>query len=147
VVTPGWGDSVQASKAGLLEVGDLFVVNKADRAGTAATVRDLEAMLATAGPRAWRPPVLATVATDGTGVAEVAAAIEAHRAHLVATDGLHERRERRVRDELRGLVLETLAQHADEVCTGSAFDSVVARVAAGSVDLYTASSDLLASER
>ncbi|MET0628195.1 MAG: methylmalonyl Co-A mutase-associated GTPase MeaB [Acidimicrobiia bacterium] len=147
VVTPGWGDSVQASKAGLLEVGDVFVVNKADRAATAATVRDLEAMLATAGPRGWSPPVLTTVATDGTGVAEVAACIEAHRVHLVASDALEERRERRVRDELRGLVLEALAQQADEVCTGSAFDSVVARVAAGSVDLYTASSDLLASER
>jgi LAO/AO transport system kinase len=77
----------------------------------------------------------------------VATAIEAHRAHLEASSALGERRERRIRDELRGLVLETLAQRADEVCTGSAFDSVVARVAAGSVDLYTASSDLLASER
>src|SRR5205823_10121808 len=68
VVTPGWGDGVQASKAGLLEVGDVFVVNKADRPGVDATVRDLEAMLALAGARAWQPPVLPTVAVDGSGV-------------------------------------------------------------------------------
>ena len=65
VVNPGWGDGVQASKAGLLEIGDVFVVNKADRDGVHETRRDLESMLSLAGARAWRPPIVETVATDG----------------------------------------------------------------------------------
>ena len=80
VVNPGWGDGVQAAKAGLLEIGDVFVVNKADRDGVAATVHDLQAMLELAGARAWRPPVLETVATEDRGVDALLDAIERHRA-------------------------------------------------------------------
>ncbi len=80
VVNPGWGDGVQAAKAGLLEIGDVFVVNKADRDGVAATVHDLEAMLELAGERSWRPPVLETVATDDRGVDTLLDAICRHRA-------------------------------------------------------------------
>ncbi len=68
VVNPGWGDGVQAAKAGLLEIGDVFVVNKADRDGVAATVHDLQGMLDLAGEQPWRPPVLETVATADRGV-------------------------------------------------------------------------------
>ena len=154
VVNPGWGDSVQAGKAGLLEVGDVFVVNKADREGAAATVQDLEGMLRTSGAHAgtrdggnqWRAPVLTTVATDGTGVVWVADAIAAHRAFLERGDALRERREQRVRHELRGLVLEALAADADARCDGPGFERLVAEVAAGALDPYTAASDLLAGE-
>src|SRR5438876_6450795 len=76
VVNPRWGDAVQAAKAGLLEVADLFVVNKADRPGAAETARDLEGMLDLGGELEWRPPVLRTVATEGTGVAELWAALQ-----------------------------------------------------------------------
>jgi LAO/AO transport system kinase len=158
VVNPGWGDSVQAGKAGLLEVGDVFVVNKADREGAAATVQDLEAMLRNSGQQAgkqagaddganrWRAPVLTTVATDGTGVVWVADAIAAHRTFLERGDALRERREQRVRHELRGLVLEALSADADARCDGPGFERLVAQVAAGALDPYTAASDLLARE-
>lgn len=84
VVTPGWGDSVQAGKAGVLEIGDIYVVNKADRAGSGVARRDLEVMVAMGPARPWKPPILETVATEGTGVAALWQAVEEHRAHLRA---------------------------------------------------------------
>src|SRR5512134_4003444 len=87
VVTPGWGDGVQANKAGLLEIADVFVVNKADRAGVDDTVRDLQQMLELSPPRAWTPPIVRTVATDGTGIDDLHDAIVAHRAHLTSDGG------------------------------------------------------------
>jgi LAO/AO transport system kinase len=145
VLTPGWGDAVQASKAGLLEVGDVFVVNKADRGGVDTTVRDLQAVLAPDGRPAggWSPPIIPTVALDGRGVDELVEAIAAHRAHLAETGELAIRRELRIRDELRALVLERLAARAEALCTGTRFDSVVARVAAGRLDPYTAADELV----
>ena len=88
VVNPGWGDGVQAAKAGLLEIGDVFVVNKADRDGVAATVHDLQAMLELAGARDWRPPVLETVATDDRGVDALVDAISRHRSAITASGDL-----------------------------------------------------------
>src|ERR1700682_4517979 len=79
VVNPGWGDSVQTAKAGLLEIADIFVVNKADRPGAADAVRDLAGMLELSGDRAWRSPVVQTVATTGEGVDELFGALPAHR--------------------------------------------------------------------
>ena len=84
VVTPGWGDSMQANKAGLLEVADVFVINKADRPGVREARRDLEQMLDLARPGAWRPEIVDTTATAGEGVAELWAAVARHRAHLDA---------------------------------------------------------------
>lgn len=82
VVTPGWGDGVQTAKAGVLEIGDVYVVNKADLAGSASARRDLEAMLTMGPMRSWEPPVLETAATDGVGVARLWRAVEEHRRHL-----------------------------------------------------------------
>jgi len=79
VVNPGWGDEVQAAKAGLLEIADVFVVNKADRPGVDATVSDLAAMLDLSGDHGWKPPIVRTVATTGEGVDELWAQIRAHR--------------------------------------------------------------------
>ena len=82
VVTPGWGDSVQVGKAGLMEIGDVFVVNKADQPGAARARRDLETMLAMGPHRAWQPPVVETVATEGTGLDGLWEHLRAHAAHL-----------------------------------------------------------------
>ncbi|MEX2100369.1 MAG: methylmalonyl Co-A mutase-associated GTPase MeaB [Acidimicrobiia bacterium] len=143
VVNPGWGDGVQASKAGLLEIGDVFVVNKADRDGVSATRRDLESMLSLAGTRAWRPPIIETVATDGTGVDELWAAVTSHQEHLVSTGELVQRRQGRVREELRGIVLERFQAQADAACSGEGFENVVARVDARELDPYAAAEQLL----
>jgi len=142
VVNPGWGDGVQAAKAGLLEIGDVFAVNKADRAGLAATVHDLRAMLELAGPRPWMPPVVETVATDDRGVVELLDAIRAHRTSLVDSDRLAEVRERRIADEIRALVLDQLTKQADDFCSGPRFATVVRQVADGTSDPYTAATIL-----
>ena len=85
VVTPGWGDSVQTGKAGLMEIGDVFVVNKADVPGAARARRDLETMLAMGPRRGWRPPVVETVATEGSGLDELWKHLQAHAAHLAGS--------------------------------------------------------------
>jgi LAO/AO transport system kinase len=143
VVNPGWGDGVQANKAGLLEIADVFVVNKADRPGTDDAVRDLMQMLDLSASRAWTPPIVETVATDGTGIDNLFEAIGRHRTHLEADDLLADRRATRLADELRSIVLERLARRTDSVCVGARFDALVARVAAREVDPYTAADELL----
>jgi LAO/AO transport system kinase len=143
VVTPGWGDGVQASKAGLLEIADGLVVNKADRPGTADTVRDLELMLELAGERAWRPPIVETVATDGRGIDELWDAVLAHRAFLETDGRLDRRREARLRDELRAIVHERLGARVEEICSGDRFDELVTQVAARELDPHTAADELL----
>ena len=108
VVNPGWGDEVQAAKAGLLEIADIFVVNKADRPGADATVSDLGGMLELAAAAAWRPPIVRTVATDGDGVAELWDAIRAHRAFLESNGGVATRRRARLAARCAALVVEQL---------------------------------------
>jgi LAO/AO transport system kinase len=138
VVNPGWGDAVQAAKAGLLEIADIFVVNKADRPGAADAVRDLEGMLELGGHRDWRPPVLRTVATTGEGVDELFDAIVRHRAQLEASGEAEKRRRSRLRDELRGLVAARLEQQVDAVCQGAQFDALVEQVLDRTTDPYAA---------
>ena len=136
VVNPGWGD-------GVLEIGDVFVVNKADRDGVHETRRDLESMLSLAATREWRPPIVDTVATDGRGVDDLWHAIVAHRQHLTRSGELVRRHEARVREELRGIVRERLQAQADVACAGAAFDQLAASVAARDIDPYTAAAQLL----
>jgi len=143
VVNPGWGDAVQTQKAGLLEVADVLVVNKADRAGRDETVLDLHRMLALAAEHDWTPPVVETVATEGKGVDDLWAAIDAHRAHLEASDGLAAKRAARSRDELRSLVREQVGSRAAVVCEGPSFDELVTRVAERALDPYAAVASLL----
>ena len=144
VVNPGWGDAVQAAKAGLLEIADLFVVNKADRDGAAETVRDLEFMLDLSLESGWRPPIVKTVASRGEGIEELWDAIGAHRAFLETDDRLAARRTKRIRDELRAIVVERLYERAGAVCTGERFDELAASVEAREVDPYSAAESLLA---
>jgi LAO/AO transport system kinase len=152
VVNPGWGDAVQANKAGLLEIADVFVVNKADRPGADDAVADLQRMLDLAGsghePGSWRPPVVPAAAADGTGVADVWAAVLDHRAHLCAGagEGLAERRRARAADEVTRLVAARLMERAQAVTTGPRADSLAAAVARGDLDPWTAADELLPPE-
>ncbi|HEY7135215.1 MAG TPA: methylmalonyl Co-A mutase-associated GTPase MeaB [Acidimicrobiia bacterium] len=143
VVNPRWGDAVQANKAGLMEIADLFVVNKADRDGAAETVRDLDAMLDFSGELGWRPPVVETVATSNRGVDELFDAVREHRAFLEQSSRLQTRREARLRDELRAIVRARLEQHAAERANGARFDELVARVSRREIDPYRAADELL----
>jgi LAO/AO transport system kinase len=108
VVAPGWGDAVQVAKAGILEIADVFVVNKADREGVDAAVRDLQQMLRLGPELVWTPPVMQTAAADGTGVEELWDAVERHRAHLEATGLLADGRRARLLREVESLTVEGL---------------------------------------
>jgi LAO/AO transport system kinase len=143
VVNPGWGDSVQTAKAGLMEIADVFVVNKADRPGAAETQSDLVGMLELSNRRAWRPPIVRTVATTGEGVDELFAAIVAHRTHLEANGDAEARRRARLREELRGLVAAEMLERASELCRGPRFETLVDEVALRARDPYTAVAELL----
>ncbi|HVM40923.1 MAG TPA: methylmalonyl Co-A mutase-associated GTPase MeaB, partial [Acidimicrobiia bacterium] len=143
VVNPGWGDAVQANKAGLMEIADLFVINKADRSGADDTRRDLELMLDLSDLGDWRPPIVLTVATSGEGIDELWDAIGRHRAHLEATGGLQERREARIRTELRNIVVERLYARAGEICDGPEFEQLAEAVLGRRLDPYGAADKLL----
>jgi LAO/AO transport system kinase len=144
VVNPGWGDAVQAAKAGLLEIADVFVVNKADRDGAAETVRDLEFMLDLALESEWRPPIVRTVASRGEGVEELWEAVNSHRSFLEAEGRLATRRTKRIRDELKAIVVERLYERAGQILAGDRFEGLAAKVEAREVDPYTAAESLLA---
>jgi LAO/AO transport system kinase len=144
VVTPGWGDSMQASKAGLLEVADVFVINKADRPGVREARRDLEQMLDLARPGAWRPEIVETTATGGEGVAELWRAVARHRDHLVGSGQLAVRRSDRVAQELRRVLLVRTEVKVDELVAGEEFSTAVKALAAGELDPYQAAESLLA---
>lgn len=145
VVNPGWGDSVQAAKAGLLEVGDVFAINKADRPGVDETERELAQMLDLGAARRWRPPIMRTVAVHNEGIAELWQAISAHRAHLTASGELAERREARARHELESAVaavLQARFSNGDGALSAGLLADVVAR----RVDPWRAAEDLLSPE-
>jgi LAO/AO transport system kinase len=143
VTNPGWGDSMQANKAGLLEVADLFVINKADRPGAKETRRDLEQMLDLGRTRAWRPLIVETSATEGTGIDDLFAAIDAHRRFL-DDDQLAESRRRRARIELDKVVSVLLRSRVSELSHGLAYEEEVDALVVGSTDPYGAAERLLA---
>jgi LAO/AO transport system kinase len=159
VVNPGWGDAVQASKAGLLEIADVFVINKADRPGVQEARRDLEHMLDMAGlltdhetqghdgdgegEDRWRPPIVPAVAARGEGIDDVWAAIESHRQHLEKTGELDRRRERRMIEELRAIVVARLLEQARQAGRGERFDDLRQRVFSRDVDPYAAADEIL----
>jgi LAO/AO transport system kinase len=143
VLVPESGDTVQTMKAGILEIGDIFVVNKADRPGADRTAGEIEAMLALGefGAGAWRPPVLKTQATTGGGVTAVIEAVE----RFAAEHGeSHERRRARARFRLTGLLqrtfIERLEQRED---TRTLLADAVDSIAAGARDPYAAADDIM----
>lgn len=145
VVNPGWGDSVQANKAGLMEIADVFVINKADRDGVQETRRDLEQMLdlSDLGHDSWRPPIVQTVASAGDGIDGLWTAIEQHRAFITAHGELERRRAFRLREELREIVMRRLEQRARELCTGDRWEALHASVVARSTDPWSAADEML----
>jgi GTPase len=143
VVTPGWGDSMQANKAGLLEIADIFVINKADRPGAREARRDLEQMLDLSSLGAWRPPIVDTVASSGEGMAALWDAIGRHRAHLRESGILEQRRAERLGHELRRVLMARSAARIDELAGGEEFAGAVKALAAGELDPYQAADRLL----
>ncbi|HEX4978580.1 MAG TPA: methylmalonyl Co-A mutase-associated GTPase MeaB [Acidimicrobiales bacterium] len=143
VVNPGWGDSVQANKAGLLEIADVFVINKADRDGAAQTQRDLEDALGLATRERHRPAIVKTVAATGDGIAALWDAICEHRGWLDESGELERRRARRVDDELREIVVQRLLQRVREVRDGASWQSARDAVVGKQVDPWSASDVLL----
>ncbi len=143
VVNPGWGDAVQANKAGLLEIADVFVINKADRAGADQTQRDLEDALGYATRERHRPEIVRTVAQSGEGAAELFEAILAHRRLLVASGEMAERRARRIDSELREIVIRRLERRADDLCRGPDFAGLHDDVLQRRLDPYAAADKIL----
>lgn len=148
LLAPGMGDGIQAAKAGILEVADVFVVNKADRDGADQTVRDLRYMISLGrrevpGP-SWRPPIVKTVAARGQGIDEVAAAIGEHRRWMVEHGELERRRQRRAEAEIEAIAVEQLRDRLGDVHGGAALPGLAKRVAAGELDPYQAADELVA---
>jgi LAO/AO transport system kinase len=145
VVNPGWGDAVQANKAGLMEIADVFVINKADRAGVNETRRDLETMLEMTDlrPDDWRPPILATVAARAEGVDELWEAVLRHRAYLEASGGLERRRSDRLLDELRTIVARSLERRAYELTSSDGVAELHQAVVARELDPYAAADHII----
>ncbi len=144
-LVPGTGDDVQALKAGIMEIADIFVVNKADREGADRLVASVEANLALQhyGPEDWRPPIVTTVATTGAGIPELAQAIAAFRAHGAQQQA--SRRRSRSAYRLRELVAQRFMSHLEQhVLAAGEFEGIVDRVAARELDPYSAAHDLLA---
>ncbi|WTW97380.1 methylmalonyl Co-A mutase-associated GTPase MeaB [Streptomycetaceae bacterium NBC_01309] len=147
LLAPGMGDGIQAAKAGILEIGDVYVVNKADRDGAQTTARELNHMLSlgpSRGPESWRPPILKTVASRGEGLDEVVEALEKHRAWMAADGTLEARRQRRVRAEVEAIALAALRERMSAPAGGRRADGLAARVADGSLDPYAAADELVA---
>jgi LAO/AO transport system kinase len=145
VVAPGLGDSVQAAKAGILEIADVFVVNKSDRPGAHDVVRDIRNMLALAshGSGEWRPPIISTTAPSGEGIEDLGAAIARHRAWLSDNGLLMQRREARARDEISAIALAGLRNRIGGLPGESRLNELAARVAASELDPYSAADELI----
>jgi LAO/AO transport system kinase len=144
VLVPGTGDDVQALKAGIMEIADVFVVNKSDREGADRLVASVEAMLALgdAEPGAWRPPIVRTQATTGQGVPELLGAVEAFRAHTASRQ--HERRRARHQFRLRELLADRFMEHVDRrVLAPGELDTMLERIAGRALDPYTAANGIL----
>jgi LAO/AO transport system kinase len=146
-LAPGFGDAVQVAKAGILEVADVFVVNKADRDGAEVVARDLRQMLHLGEARPWQVPVVLTVAERGGGIDQLAQAVAAHRAHLESSGELERRRRRRAAREIEEVAVADLRVELGELGRGEALDSLAARVAAGKLGPYAAADQLLAEVR
>ncbi|MEU2349206.1 methylmalonyl Co-A mutase-associated GTPase MeaB [Modestobacter sp. NPDC013298] len=150
LLAPGMGDGVQAAKAGILEVADVFVVNKADRDGADQTVRDLRSMLSLGGRHsaagAWRPPIVKTVAARDrdNGVDELVARLDEHAAWLASSGERERRRLERATREVEAIAVAGLRERMGDVGGSAALAALAAQVAAGELDPYTAADALVA---
>jgi LAO/AO transport system kinase len=146
LLAPGMGDGIQAAKAGILEVGDVFVVNKADRDGADQVVRDLRGTirLAERGPGDWRQPIVKTVAVRGEGLDEVMEAVDKHRAWLERSGELDRRRRRRVRDEIEALAVTAVRRRFGDLHGDTRLDALADQVLSGRSDPYSAADEIIA---
>jgi LAO/AO transport system kinase len=136
---------VQANKAGLMEIADIFVINKADRKGVEETRRDIEQMLELSDlpHEAWRPPIIATIGNTGEGVPALWDAVLEHRRAIETTGELKSRRDFRLREELREIVARRLEQRAREICTGEVWDGLQTQVLDKTLDPWSAADEML----
>jgi LAO/AO transport system kinase len=147
LLAPGMGDGIQAAKAGILEVADVYVVNKADRDGADHTIRDLRQMMSLVekrAPDAWSSPIVKTVAVRGEGNSELIEALDKHREWLTTSGRLQARRQARVADEIEALAVVSLREQMGDLRGGSLLGDLAARVVAGETDPYSAADELIA---
>ncbi len=144
VLMPGLGDTVQTMKAGIMEIGDIFVVNKADQGDAERTLTEVKMMLALSPQSIWRPPVHKTIATAGQGIGDVLAAVDEHRRWQESTGRLPVRRRERRKAEILRLVEVRTRDRALELAGRSGrLDELTERVLAGDLDPYTAAEEIL----
>jgi len=144
LLAPGMGDGIQAAKAGILEIGDIFVVNKSDRDGAQALIRDLRTMIALAdrGPRDWKPPIVSTAAYEHRGIDELLHAVDRFRTFQIDTGRGQERRTARARREVESIAFATL--RAEFRVNGAAgLDDLAEAVSRGELDPYAAADRLV----
>ncbi|MEU6605658.1 methylmalonyl Co-A mutase-associated GTPase MeaB [Streptomyces shenzhenensis] len=146
LLAPGMGDGIQAAKAGILEIGDVYVVNKADRDGADATARELNHMLGLGearGPGDWRPPIVKTVASRAEGIDEVVEALEKHRAWMEERGVLAERRLARAAREVETIAVTALRERIGDLHGDRRLSTLAERIASGELDPYTAADELV----
>jgi LAO/AO transport system kinase len=145
IVAPGMGDSVQAAKAGILEIADIFMVNKNDRPGAQETIRDLRTMLAMAryDDRAWKPPIVSASAMNGDGIDELVARIDAHGEWLDAAGERDRKRLARAREEISAMAVTALRERLGALPGEARLEELAAQVASGKLDPYSAADELI----
>ncbi|MGW3288485.1 methylmalonyl Co-A mutase-associated GTPase MeaB [Streptomyces sp. NPDC001002] len=147
LLAPGMGDGIQAAKAGILEIGDVYVVNKADRDGADATARELNHMLGlgeSRGPGDWRPPIVKTVAARSEGIDEMVEALEKHRAWMEERGVLTERRRGRAAREVETIAVTALRERIEDLHGDRRLSALAERIVAGELDPYRAADELVA---
>jgi LAO/AO transport system kinase len=145
IVAPGMGDSVQAAKAGILEIADIFVVNKSDRPGAQEAIRDLRTMLAMAdyGEGAWKPPIVSTTAMSGEGIGDLVARLNAHAAWLAESGEGERRRVARAREEITVLAVAQVRERLGALPGEARLEELAGQVASGKLDSYSAADELI----
>jgi LAO/AO transport system kinase len=145
IVAPGMGDSVQAAKAGILEIADILVVNKNDRPGAQETIRDLRTMVAMASQdvHGWKTPIVAATASAGEGIGDLTARLAAHAGWLAESGEGDRKRLARAREEVSAIAVATLRQRLGALPGGPELETLAARVASGDLDPYTAADTLI----
>jgi LAO/AO transport system kinase len=144
VGVPNLGDDIQAIKAGILEIADVLVVNKADLAGADRLVSDLRTMLQLGSVRQeWSPPIVETVATEGSGIAQLVDRVADHRAYLERSGGWRARRADSARRQVRAIVEDRVVRRLEQVTAGEAWQARFAAIAAREQDPYSVAEEVL----
>ncbi|MFP4609079.1 MAG: ArgK/MeaB family GTPase, partial [Candidatus Aenigmatarchaeota archaeon] len=143
VEVPGLGDDIQAIKAGILEIGDIFVVNKADRKGATNTARELETMLEMGrSDEGWKPKIIKTVATKNENIAELAEILEEHMDYLKESGELADVEKEKTREEFLELLREKINSYIKEYTGEKKIDETVEKITEGEIDPYRAAEEL-----